>query len=278
MEIKKVLPISDIHLETHSYILNISKSEVDIILLAGDIGNKFQAMPFIKKILEKGIKVVYILGNHEYYNINHKVKTIQEIKDGWKLRASEHNGFFFLDDDSVVIDGIKIIGSTFWSKIDFENITQSEKEYLELEQSDLKFIFKEKTLNSGYRIKSAKNINLDDYSDLHNKSAKYVEEELSKPFDGKTILLSHYPVLKESFINHKNNNILLNNFYVNDYEEMILKYQPDYIIHGHLHKSFDYMKNKTRNICNPLGYQKYNETNELFNNKLIIKIKMEQKA
>lgn len=269
---KKILPISDLHLETHSYLLNISKEDVDIILLAGDIGNKFQAMKFIEPLLEKGFIVVYVLGNHEFYNINTKIKTMKEIKEGWKERANKFVNLYVLDNNSLIIDDVKIIGTTFWSHINTEDYDVKEVEDINLKQSDLTHIYKSKKLNSGYRILSAKNITVDDYNELHKECVDYLSKELTKPFNGTQILLSHYPLLKESYSKLNDNEKYLSQFYNNDYKELVINSNLDYIIHGHIHESFCYEKNGIKVICNPLGYKKYKEDNKDFNENLILNI------
>ena len=269
-KIKNILPISDIHLETFGYNIDLSGKEIDVVLLAGDIGNKFQAVKFIENLLEQGVIVVYVLGNHEFYNINNQMKTIYEIKDGWKEREQKYDNLYVLDNESIIIDDVKIIGTTFWSKLTPENYNQEESEYLNNHQSDLTHIYKKKNM-SGYRIKSGVNIKIEDYQELHSECLKYTSEEINKEFDGTVILLSHYPLLKESQ-SLKHDNSFESQFYSNDYEKLVIESKLDYIVHGHIHESFNYKKGNVNNICNPLGYQKYNEKNKDFNEDLIIKI------
>ncbi len=280
MDYLRVLPISDIHLETHSHSLSILKEDVDVVCLCGDIGNKFQAIPFIESILNKGIIVLYVLGNHEYYNINSKVRTIDEIKNGWKKRAERYDNFYFLDNNSVIIEGVKFIGSTFWSKIDYTSKSLSDK--FELEQSDLKNIFQSKKVNAGGRILSKKSLTIEHYNQLHDQSLAFVKKEAETPFEGVKVLMTHYPltsksipqknvVEKDSMLND-NELKFLSQFYQNNYDEMLYFSDIKYALHGHIHESIFYEKNGTTNICNPLGYKKYNETNEKYDEKLILKI------
>jgi hypothetical protein len=42
---------------------------------------------------------------------------------------------------------------------------------------------------------------------------------------------------------------------VADLSNKIIDYGPDLWVHGHRHKSFDYMLGKTRVIVNPFGYK-----------------------
>lgn len=60
-------PISDIHLEHNScFELNFNKEAV--LLIAGDLSNGIEGIDFLKKASKNFKKVIYVLGNHEYYN------------------------------------------------------------------------------------------------------------------------------------------------------------------------------------------------------------------
>jgi hypothetical protein len=53
---------------------------------------------------------------------------------------------------------------------------------------------------------------------------------------------------------------------------MILWYKPNYWIHGHMHKSKEYIFDDTRVISNPYGYENY-ETNRDFDPCKVIEMK-----
>lgn len=109
----KALIISDLHLE-HGEPFVVKKIDgVEYLILAGDIGSFKSHLPFIKDACTK-YKVIYILGNHEFYGYS-----LKEVRDFWKSVQLEN--FYFLDNSSVVIDGIRFIGTTLWTDFDNEN-------------------------------------------------------------------------------------------------------------------------------------------------------------
>lgn len=71
---------------------------------------------------------------------------------------------------------------------------------------------------------------------------------------------------------------LLDGSYASDLTEMIMHYQPDLWVHGHLHKSCNYQIGKARIICNPRGYvtakagrrDELEEENPMFDPSLVV--------
>ncbi len=274
----KIIKLSDLHLESAKYKLKINNDICDVVIFAGDIGNKFQAMKIIEELLEKNIIVIYILGNHEYYNYNTKTKTINEIKKGWIERSNKNLNLHVLDNSSVVIDGVKFIGSTAWTKINTENYSEEEITKGLSKSSDFSHIITS-NLKKEFKIIRSYPINIEEYNKLHEESIQYLKKEITKPFNGKKILITHQPLLRESFDDDFNINSFESQLFYSNYPELIEDSDIDYYFHGHIHKSFNYKKNNTNVICNPYGYAKYNEINKDFkpyfliniNNTLVIK-------
>src|SRR5690606_30137888 len=53
--------------------------------------------------------IVYVAGNHEFYNRTHAtvLKTLRA--------AASDTGVHFLDDEEVIIDGVRFLGATLWT-------------------------------------------------------------------------------------------------------------------------------------------------------------------
>lgn len=264
----KILIISDLHMEqAHYSIETIVQSQCDLVCLIGDISFKFKAFKFIEELINNGLIVIYVLGNHEFYNINNQMKTVDEIKKGWKERSEKLNNFYFLDNDSIIINNIKFIGSIGWTFVDENKFTKNQIEDVLSHSADFQNIYTSK-LMKGYRIIRGYNITLDEYKVLHQEALNYIKNELNKPFLGTKILLSHHPLCMEN-IELFNNMPIEKQFYYSNYNELIKNSDLDYYFHGHIHESYDYLLNNTRVICNPYGYIKYNELNKDFEIKLI---------
>ena len=63
---------------------------------------------------------------------------------------------------------------------------------------------------------------------------------------------------------------VLSSAYASNLEATILKYRPDYWIHGHIHEPAKYTVGDTTVLCNPHGY--IDEPYNGFNKNLIIEI------
>lgn len=62
---------------------------------------------------------------------------------------------------------------------------------------------------------------------------------------------------------------MLNDYFVNSLEDMLIDSNIPLWIHGHCHDPFDYMIGNTRIVCNPYGYM---SERSVHNPNLIIEI------
>ena len=104
---------------------------------------------------------------------------------------------------------------------------------------------------------------------LHEQSRRFIEQALAVPFDGPTCVVTHHAPLAAS-LDPRFGNTLINAAYASDLSEMIQRYQPDYWIHGHIHRSSDYKVGRSRIMCNAHGYGSENPS---FNPTLVIEPK-----
>jgi predicted MPP superfamily phosphohydrolase len=107
---------SDLHIEffreSNKDLLPIIPSKSKLLCLLGDIGyddEKYRS--YIKEHAERFENVIIITGNHEYYKSEYHTvnKNIEEF-------ASKIKNVHFLQKKSIIIDGIKFLGCTLWSK------------------------------------------------------------------------------------------------------------------------------------------------------------------
>ena len=63
---------------------------------------------------------------------------------------------------------------------------------------------------------------------------------------------------------------IVSSAYASNLEPMILKFQPQFWIHGHIHEPIKYEVGMTKVICNPHGY--INEPYNGFEKNLVIEI------
>ncbi len=211
--------------------------ERDILILAGDIHIGIKAMSYLLKETKKS-PVLYILGNHEFYN-----NDIDEITHFWKHQKLDN--LHVLERKEYILGSVRFLGCSLWT--DFNKGDSKTMEYVKYGMSDFAVIDKDTKMLTPHDILT-----------VHIESKKWLEFQLRKPFPGKTVVITHHlPSFKS--VSPRFGNDKLNYAFYSDLDEIIHKFQPDIWIHGHTHDSFNYLMGKTRIICNPRGYMKYEE-------------------
>lgn len=252
----KIQVLSDLHTEFEYYKIKVDK-QADVLVLAGDIVCADNILT-LKTIAEHvaPIPTIYIAGNHEFYCHDPfitKPKIIQSIK---KI-SDEYDHFHFLDDDMVVIDGVRFIGSTLWS--DF-NLNDDPYHFAKLVN---------RSIGDFMLIHSSDMVRFtgDDCMQHCKRAKEYISYMLKQPFDGKTVVVTHFCCHPKSIHEHYHGSSL-NPYFTTDCSEFIGP-PIDLFIHGHTHCSMDYVHNGVRVFCNPKGY--YTE-NKQFKGKALVEI------
>lgn len=107
---------------------------------------------------------------------------------------------------------------------------------------------------------------------LFDHSVAWLEEKFREPYDGPTVVITHFAPSRHS-IHPRFSDSLLNACFVSDLEDRILRWQPQLWMHGHTHDSFDYRIGATRVIANPRGYARTGVAeNESFDPGLVIEL------
>ena len=249
----KLQVLSDVHNEFS--VLTLPKTDADVIILAGDIDVKLRAIPWA---LEFNKPVIYVAGNHEFYGMQ-----VEEVKT--KLHAlSQNTNIHFLDDEEVVIGGVRFLGGTLWT--DFKLFGNPEIASLNAQfgMSDFRVI----RIGSQYR----KFLPMDAFA-LHNKTVSFLTQKLNEPFDGKTVIVTHHAPSLQSvesgYLHHP-----LTPAYASNLEHL-MNDSVSLWIHGHMHHCVDYTINGTRVISNPRGYQEPRQAypeNRGFNPEFVVEL------
>ncbi len=239
----RVTPTSDLHLEFDS----LELPGGDVLIIAGDAseaihmdpnglhGYMRRVVPFFYRQLEKYRKVIYIPGNHEYYNGN-----ILTTPD--HIRAFlDCTDVIFLNNESVWIDGVKFVGATLWT-----DIPPSFQPMVQRSMNDFRLI------KNGDKILTPA-----DTVELHKKALEYIDAETK---DGPTVVITHHAPSFRS-ITEKYKGSMLNLAYASHLDDFIMD-RPNisHWIHGHVHSQHDYVIGNTRVIANPRGYSGYEKT------------------
>ena len=257
--------ISDLHIEFDEY--NIQVLDADVIILAGDIGVGMKGIDWATQHLSRtDAQIIYVAGNHEFYrkeihSIRKSMKAYCSAPAGWGGDDSQHR-LHYLDDDEVVIDGVRFLGSMLWT--DFKLFGEDKKERC--------MHAGQRSLNDFRLIDNGRSsFSPQDSIDLHEKSVKWLENKLkNEQFDGKTVVVTHHLPSEQSVAERYKDDYLSACFASN--LDGLLGYSELWI-HGHTHDSMDYVQNGTRVICNPRGYSRGGRIeNDEFNPKLVVEV------
>ena len=231
----KLRILSDLHIDIRDF--QIRPLDEDILILAGDISDKPEdTFNIIKKYMENANKkVIFVMGNHDYFNdcINERIKYWYHF--GEKLGKNFH----FLNQNSIIIDDIEFYGTTLWSDI---NIHKNEKRFLRY--NDLTCIYKSDIYTP---------ITPSDYKNMYEAECKGLIKFLNTPNDNKKrIIITHflpsYKSVSIKYIGNENNDMFASNL-----DDIINHYDIKMWIHGHTHETLDYNIGNTRIVCNARG-------------------------
>jgi CRISPR/Cas system-associated endonuclease Cas1 len=174
----KIQLASDLHLEFlgrelgHETLI-MPMPEADVLVLAGDIHLSTRAVELFRNW---PVPVLYLAGNHEFYG-NSWEQTRDDIR-----QACHGTQIQFLDNDRIDIAGVRFLGCTLWTDFRQRGFTQrSSMEYVEQRLNDYRLISTEiRILTAAQTLQ------------YHEVPRRLLEEELAKPHEGKTVVITHH--------------------------------------------------------------------------------------
>ena len=242
--------LSDLHLEFYSryrggmfkqtkpWIPTPEPEDQDtVLLLAGDIHVGPKGLEWIERMAKRFLHVVYIAGNHEFYN-----QEYYETLDFWQ--DVELDNFTFLEQDYMIIEDVRIFGAVLWTNVtDGFNIWHGSRSMNDYQ------VIKFNHMRSGYIRK----LNVQDTNNIHLETVKNLRKWLETPWEGKTIVMTHH-LPHPLCVHEKWKGSNLNDFFMTNLDDIIEQYDIDYWVHGHTHDNVDVEVHGTRILCNPMGY------------------------
>jgi hypothetical protein len=260
--------LSDLHLELYPDFVPVAAKDVDILVLAGDIGS-YQEGSLLSgddfglsrfsplQTNSPWPRVLYLPGNHEFDSLDFD-RTYAHLR-----QTCDRLGIEWLEQEVITIGSVRFIGSTLWS--DFESLARDEPNMTRQMQALEKayraanfYLQKHTALRDGIPMLAP------DIRELSLACQSWLQQALTTPFDGTTIAVTHFaPTLKSAdprygltpgtagFCNAMDDLLPLANLW----------------LHGHLHCANDYVVEGLRDgqpwscrvAANPLGYADKNE-------------------
>jgi predicted phosphodiesterase len=250
--------LSDLHLEFIDYQYEIPKLITDketVLILAGDIGiDPLCILNWISEFNNRFLKVLYVLGNHEFYNYEYN-SLIIKFKNSINNRKLDN--VVLLHDDNIIIDNINFIGSTLWTN--FDNNNPITTQYCSYRVNDFRMIY------YNYSFITPKHL-----ITIHNKSLKFLKDTLSNSKRKRNIVITHHSP-SFNFLDSEYAGDSLNGSFASNLDYMFEDYKINYWIFGHTHNNVNTKANKTKVITNQRGYS--HDLSPGFDDKLVIKVK-----
>lgn len=233
----KLLPYSDLHMEMDGFMI-IGETDADVIVLAGDINVGTRGLRWASEEAEDtGKPVIYVAGNHEYYK-----REYFSLQAELREMAAQHENVHFLEEDEVVIDGVRFLGATLWT--DYQATTAfSQKANMAVAEESLNDHRLIRYGDEPFRPQHA--------LELNQHSVAWLTEKLNTPFEGKTVVVTHHgPSLKSAHPTFGVNQ--LSTAFISDFDELVEK--ADVWCFGHTHSNLDTHIGKCRLVSNQRGY------------------------
>jgi predicted phosphodiesterase len=268
----KIALLSDLHLEAHPHWVGRSAKGADILVLAGDIGS-YQAGSQLSGAdfgLERfsprngwPTPVIFVPGNHEY-------DTLDFDAAHTRLRETcDRLGLVWLERETVVISGVRFVGTTLWT--DFDALgptatdvvaaytgTQPQVNHLALQLKAREKAFRAANyyLKKTQTTRSGAPLLAEGIRQLGLECQDWLRKELATPFHGTTVVITHFaPSLRSADPRYGHNPGTAG--FCNALDDLLPL--ADLWLHGHLHAPSDYIHRGCRVAANPMGYARKNE-------------------
>ena len=241
--------VSDLHLEFPQNRQWIAEHPLevtgDILLVAGDTAyldlpnsgsDTYSEYKFWDWASQHYRRVIVCLGNHDFYGYY----DLSSMPNGY-CKQIRHNVHAYYN--SVVhIEDIDIIVSTLWSKIEPQNVLQTQR-----------------SVSDFYRIMYGEHgLTADDFNHEHERCLAFVKQAVSESDAGKIIVLTHH-VPTQLCTAGEFLNSTINGAFTVELGNYIADSQINYWIYGHSHRNIKAQIGDTLIMSNQLGYISYGE-------------------
>ena len=267
----KIKLVSDLHLEFSDCYINNDEG-ADVLILGGDIciaqdlhdhpepantadqaaiangtglGRRQEKAQrfrdFFKRCSFQFPHVIYIMGNHEFYN----GKFYAGI-DYMREECAKYPNVYMLEQDMKIINDVVFVGGTLWTNMNKRDpLTMHAIEGM---MNDFRIIRNDAR---NYACMSALDVAI-----RHDKTLGYIKLIVEEHRDKTCVVVGHHSPSFQSVHPTYAHETLMNGGYHSDLSEFIMDHpQIKLWTHGHTHHPFDYTIGETRIVCNPRGYE-----------------------
>jgi len=244
----KIRVLSDLHLENDEPDA-IAHADADLVVLAGDIHNHALGLRWAAETFDPSVPVVYVPGNHEYYD-----GEFGALEAAMRDAAGQTDHVHFLNNATYVDpDGrFRVLGTTLWTDFTLFGADEATRGAA-LDAARRVMVDFRGAIQLSWPGEASRDFTPDDTLALHARSRAWLAEQVAKPFDGRTIVVTHHAPHRLSLAQRYADDLVSAGF-INHLPELVR--EPVALwVHGHTHTSFDYTTDGARVVCNPRGYR-----------------------
>ncbi|MET0962748.1 MAG: metallophosphoesterase [Noviherbaspirillum sp.] len=255
--------ISDLHLEDYPDFVPAAAPEVDVLVLAGDIGSyqpgslltddEFALGRFSpRRAGAKWPRVLYTPGNHEFDALDYDA-TYSRLR-----RICEALGIEWLEREIIEIGPVRFVGTTLWS--DFNALAAAKNTLAaQLQESEKACRAANFYLSKNSTLRHGKQMLAEDIRKLAYECQAWLHDALQTPFDGATVAVTHFaPTLRSADPRYGLSPGTAG--FCNSLDHLFPYAQA--WLHGHLHCANDFVVSGSdegrafscRVVANPRGY------------------------
>lgn len=264
--------LSDLHLEAHPHFVPEPAPGADVLVLAGDVGSYQQGSQLddddfglarfspLSQYAGWPTPVLFVPGNHEYDAQDFDAAHLR------LRRTCERLGIAWLERETLVLQGVRFVGTTLWSDFDaladHEGTTDLTRR---LQLRDKAFRAANFYLRKTGGTRHAEPFLAEPMRDQALVCQQWLRDVLQQPFDGATVVVTHFaPSLRSA--DPRYGLVPGTAGFCNALDDLLM-YTPMWL-HGHLHAPSDYTAQGThsdgsawqcRVVANPLGYARKGE-------------------
>ena len=275
----KIAVCSDLHLEFGDLELE-NTDNADVLILGGDIfiaselrdfmyddsdlvsvtatarARAERYVNFVGRCAARFPHVIFIMGNHEHYHGDFATSA-KHIREAFNNLSN----VYVLDKESRIINGMLFYGGTLWTDMNSEDPTTMHR--IRTMMNDFNCV--KNTSEEGKRVFMPEDAVEDHYAFLSGLDA-VLEQHSDLP----VIVVGHHAPSRASTHPRYKNEIVMNGAYSTNLDNYILdRRQIRLWTHGHTHEDFDYMIGTARIVCNPRGYDGYEDRADHFQLKYV---------
>jgi len=211
------------------------RHEPDVLVLAGDCGSGAATRDWATRSYE--CPIIQVLGNHCYYDAD--IPTVdREFK-----HSTWGTNVHFLQNETLVLRGVRFIGSTLWTDFDLFGDAPTALFLAQEGCEDYQRIHD----REGRRIHPL------DTQALHRRDAKYLWKTATERYDdGHSVVVTHHAPSPHS-IAPRHRSEWMSACEASRLDELVVEADAMLWVHGGEHDSADYRIGGTRVISNPRG-------------------------